>query len=66
MIRKKDLGKGGDPNRTPADAVRDAVVFVRQKHPDAQPEYDKAFFGVERSAAEPTTAPALSKWKPGR
>lgn len=46
MIRKKDLGKGGDPSRTPADALRDAIAFIREKHPNAKPEYDPAFFGV--------------------
>jgi hypothetical protein len=47
MIRRGDLGKNGDPNRTPGDALRDAIAFVRTKHPDAALEFDRAFFGIE-------------------
>lgn len=47
VIRKKDLGKNGDPSRTPGDALRDAIAHIREKHPDAALDYDRAFFGVE-------------------
>ncbi len=47
MIRKKDLGENGDPSRTPGDALKEAIEFIRKKHPDAVLEYDRQFFGAE-------------------
>ena len=46
MLRSHSLGERAEAQQTRSEVLLSAIAVLRRAHPEAEPKYDKEYFGV--------------------